>query len=95
MIAPLHELGREEYCRILTEPRNALVKQYQEIFRRDNIDLAFSSDALEAIADKAVQSGTGARGLRSIMEQVLLDKGSSQKRQQIRTHIRKKTQPLF
>jgi ATP-dependent Clp protease ATP-binding subunit ClpX len=74
VIAPLHELGREDYCRILTEPRNALVKQYQEIFRRDNIDLAFSSDALEAIADKAVQSGTGARGLRSIMEQVLLDK---------------------
>ncbi len=74
VIAPLHELGREDYCRILTEPRNALVKQYQEIFRRDNIDLAFSSDALEAIADRAMQSGTGARGLRSIMEQVLLDK---------------------
>ena len=58
----------------MTEPKNALVKQYQEIFRRDNIDLTFSSDALEAIADKAMQSGTGARGLRSIMEQVLLDK---------------------
>ena len=74
VIAPLHELEREDFCRILTEPRNALVKQYQEIFRRDNIDLAFSSDALEAIADKAMKSGTGARGLRSIMEQVLLDK---------------------
>lgn len=74
VIAPLHELNKEEYCRILTEPRNALVKQYQEIFRRDNIDLSFSSDALEAIADKVMQNGNGARGLRSIMEQVLLDK---------------------
>ena len=74
VIAPLHELDKDDYCRILTEPRNALIKQYQEIFRRDNVALSFGDDALEAIADKAMRSKTGARGLRSILENVLLDK---------------------
>ena len=74
VIAPLHELGTDDLCRILTEPQNALVKQYQAIFRCDNVNLRFSEGALQAIADKAIQNGTGARGLRSIIENVLLDR---------------------
>ena len=74
VIAPLHELGTEALCRILTEPRNSLVKQYQAIFRCDNVQLRFSEGALQAIADRAIKNGTGARGLRAIMENVLLDR---------------------
>ncbi|MBQ9696962.1 MAG: ATP-dependent Clp protease ATP-binding subunit ClpX [Acidaminococcaceae bacterium] len=74
VIVPLHELGSKELCRILTEPQNSLVKQYQEIFRCDDVELRFTDGALQAIADKAIRNGTGARGLRSIMESVLLDK---------------------
>ncbi len=74
VLAPLHELQEEDLCRILTEPRNSLVKQYQEIFRCDNIDLQFTEGALRAVADKAIRNGIGARGLRSILETVLLDK---------------------
>ena len=74
VIAPLHELGTGELCRILTEPQNALVKQYQEVFRCDDVNLRFSDGALQAIADRAIQNGTGARGLRTIMENVLLDR---------------------
>jgi ATP-dependent Clp protease ATP-binding subunit ClpX len=74
VIAPLHELKAGELCRILTEPKNALVKQYQEIFRFDNVNLRFSEGALQTIANKAIQNGTGARGLRSIIENVLLEK---------------------
>ena len=74
VIAPLHELGTEALCRILTEPRNSLVKQYQAIFRCDNVQLRFSDGALQAIAGRAIQNGTGARGLRAIMENVLLDR---------------------
>jgi ATP-dependent Clp protease ATP-binding subunit ClpX len=57
---------------ILTEPKNALVKQYQRLFDLDNVALEFSPDALDAIADLALLRGTGARGLRAIMESVLL-----------------------
>ena len=57
---------------ILTEPRNALVKQYQRLFELDGVELEFTDDALEAIADQAILRGTGARGLRAIMEEVLL-----------------------
>ena len=74
VIAPLHELGSEALCRILTEPQNSLVKQYQAIFRCDNVNLRFSEGALQAIAARAIQNGTGARGLRAIMENVLLDR---------------------
>ena len=74
VIAPLHELGTGELCRILTEPKNALVKQYQAIFRCDNVNLRFSEGALQTIATKAIQNGTGARGLRSIIENVLLER---------------------
>ena len=58
---------------ILTEPKNALVKQYQEMLKYDNVELTFTDEALKAIAHKAIESKTGARGLRSIMEHLLLD----------------------
>ena len=57
---------------MLTEPRNALVRQYQRLFELDNVELEFTPDALEAVADQAILRGTGARGLRAIMEEVLL-----------------------
>ena len=59
--------------RILTEPRNALVKQYQRLFSLDNTELVFTPDALQAAADEAIKLKTGARGLRTILESVLLD----------------------
>jgi ATP-dependent Clp protease ATP-binding subunit ClpX len=59
--------------RILIEPRNALIKQYQKLFEIDNVDLEFTDDAVEAIADQAMLRGTGARGLRAILEEVLLN----------------------
>ncbi len=74
VIAPLHELKAEDLCRILTEPQNALVKQYREIFRYDNVELRFSDGALQAVADRAIRNGTGARGLRAILESVLLER---------------------
>ena len=57
---------------ILTEPKNALVKQYQRMFELDGVELEFEEDAMQAIADQAILRGTGARGLRAIMEEVLL-----------------------
>ena len=57
---------------ILTEPRNALVKQYQKLFELDDVELEFTAEAIEAIADQAMERGTGARGLRAIIEEVLL-----------------------
>ena len=74
VIAPLHELGTDDLCRILTEPQNALVKQYQAIFRFDDVNLRFSDGALQAVATRAIQNGTGDRGLRAIIETVLLDR---------------------
>ena len=59
--------------RILIEPKNALLKQYQKFFQFDDVDLVFTDDALEAVADEALKRGTGARGLRAILEEVLLD----------------------
>ena len=72
VITSVHNLDREALLRILTEPRNALVKQYQRLFELDGVELEFTDDALEAIADQAILRGTGARGLRAIMEEVLL-----------------------
>ena len=57
---------------ILTEPRNALVKQYQKLFELDGVELEFTDDAIDAVADLAMMRGTGARGLRAIIEEVLL-----------------------
>ena len=58
---------------ILTKPKNALVKQYQRLFELEDVQLSFTDDALKAIAKRAIQRKTGARGLRSIMEDILLD----------------------
>jgi len=66
-------LDREALVRILIEPKNALVKQYQKIFGLENVELEFSEDALEAVADQAILRATGARGLRAILEEVLLN----------------------
>jgi len=71
VIASVSPLDQQALVRILTEPKNALVKQYQRIFKIDGVDLEFTPDAIESIADNALLRGTGARGLRSIMEEVL------------------------
>ena len=72
VITSVRNLDQEALLRILTEPRNALVRQYRKLFELDNVELEFSDDALEAIADQAILRGTGARGLRAILEEVLL-----------------------
>lgn len=73
VIATLEELDKNALIKILSEPRNALTKQYQSLFAMEGVELEFRPDALEEIADKALQRKTGARGLRSILENVLLD----------------------
>ena len=72
VITTVTNLDREALVSILTQPKNALVKQYQRMFEIDNVELEFSDDAMEAVADQAILRGTGARGLRAIMEEVLL-----------------------
>ncbi|MEG0780281.1 MAG: AAA family ATPase, partial [Oscillospiraceae bacterium] len=71
VIAPLEALGRTELVRILTEPKNALVKQYQKLLGYDDVELVFEKDALEAVADLAIARAIGARGLRAVMESML------------------------
>jgi ATP-dependent Clp protease ATP-binding subunit ClpX len=73
LIASVNKLDQSALVQILTEPRNALIKQYQKLFELDGVELEFTSDAVEAIADKAMERGTGARGLRAIIEEVLLN----------------------
>ncbi len=73
VVSAVHQLTREDLVRILLEPKNALVKQYQRFFNYDTIELIFTEDALWEIADKALDRETGARGLRSIIEHALLD----------------------
>ena len=73
MVATLGELSDDALVRILTEPKNALVKQYQQLFAMDGVELEIRPSALAAIARKALARKTGARGLRSIMEQSLID----------------------
>jgi ATP-dependent Clp protease ATP-binding subunit ClpX len=72
VVASVTSLDKEALVKILTEPRNALVKQYYKLFEMDGVELEFTDDALEAVADQAILRGTGARGLRAIMEEVLL-----------------------
>ena len=72
VITTVSNLDRDALVRILTTPRNALSKQYQRMFEIDGVELEFTEDALEAVADQAILRGTGARGLRAIMEEVLL-----------------------
>ena len=73
VVATLEELDQEALVKILTEPKNALVKQYAKLFEMEECELEFRPDSLLAIARKAMDRKTGARGLRTIMEQVLLD----------------------
>lgn len=73
VIATLHELDRESLIRILTEPKNALTKQYSKLFDMEGVELEFRQQALNVVADKALERKTGARGLRSILEHSLLD----------------------
>jgi ATP-dependent Clp protease ATP-binding subunit ClpX len=73
VVSAVHQLLRNDLVKILQEPKNALVKQYQRFFAYDNIELVFTDDALWEISDKALERETGARGLRSIIENALLD----------------------
>ena len=73
VIATLEELDEDALVTILTEPKNALVKQYQKLFEMEGVELELREDALRAVANRAILRKTGARGLRTILENVLLD----------------------
>ena len=73
VVATLDSLTRDDLVRILTEPKNAMTKQYEELMKMDGVELVFEPEALEAIADRAIERQIGARGLRSIMEAVMTD----------------------
>ena len=73
VVTALRELNRDDLIVILTEPKNALVKQYQALFAMEDVELQFTAGAIGRIADLAVAKGTGARGLRAIMEGIMLD----------------------
>ncbi|HIE35525.1 MAG TPA: ATP-dependent Clp protease ATP-binding subunit ClpX, partial [Campylobacterales bacterium] len=73
MIATLNQLTKDDFVRILTEPKNALVKQYKKLFAIDGVELIFEKEALEEIADLAIKRKTGARGLRAILEEIMVD----------------------
>jgi ATP-dependent Clp protease ATP-binding subunit ClpX len=73
VITPLNSLNRDDLVRILTEPKNAMTRQYKALLRYDNVDLEYEDEALGAIADKAIEMRIGARGLRSVMEGIMTD----------------------
>ncbi len=73
IIASLNEISEEDMVRILTEPKNSLVKQYTKLFAIDDVELSFEEDALLAVAAKAIERKTGARGIRAIMEESMID----------------------
>ena len=73
IVATLKELDRKALIDIVTKPKNAIVKQYKKLFKLDNVELEFEKEALEAIVDKAIERKTGARGLRSIIEEIMRD----------------------
>jgi ATP-dependent Clp protease ATP-binding subunit ClpX len=73
VVSAVSQLFKDALVRILVEPKNALIKQYERVFELDGVKLEFSDDALEAVAEQALLRGTGARGLRAILEEVLLD----------------------
>ncbi len=73
VLTHVDDLGEDDLIRVLTEPKNALTKQYQKLFELDNVMLRFTSDALKSIAHKAIERKTGARGLRNVMESIMLD----------------------
>ena len=73
VIAPLHELSEEALVQILTQPKNALVKQYQKLFEMDGVKLKFTKGALTAISKESERLKSGARGLRAVLENAMLD----------------------
>jgi ATP-dependent Clp protease ATP-binding subunit ClpX len=73
VVGTLHELDKQALVQILTQPRNAITRQYQRLFEYENVKLRFTDDALEAIAENALQRKIGARGLRMIIEDLMLD----------------------
>src|SRR5207247_10342616 len=73
VVATLHDLDQKALVDILTRPKNALVKQYQKLFEYENVKLRFSDDALETISDQAIKRNVGARGLRIILEELMLE----------------------
>ena len=73
IIATLNELDKQALIDIVTKPKNALVKQYKKLFKLDDVELEFEQDSLEAIVNKAIERKTGARGLRSIIEDIMRD----------------------
>ena len=73
VVATVEDLDKESLIRVLVEPKNALIKQYAKFFEMDGVELVFTDDALVAVADQALLRGTGARGLRAILEEVLLN----------------------
>jgi ATP-dependent Clp protease ATP-binding subunit ClpX len=73
VVSTLHGLNEEDLVRVLTEPKNALVKQYEKLFTMENVELKFTPDALREIAHRAIRKGTGARALRSVLETLMLD----------------------
>ncbi|MCD7761649.1 MAG: ATP-dependent Clp protease ATP-binding subunit ClpX [Lachnospiraceae bacterium] len=73
VVVSLEELDRDALIRILTEPKNAIIKQYQGLFGLDDVELTFTQEAIEAIADRTIKRKTGARGLRAIMESAMMD----------------------
>jgi ATP-dependent Clp protease ATP-binding subunit ClpX len=73
VVATVEDLDRDQLCRILTEPKNALTRQYARMLEMDGVDLVFDEEALTSVADLAIKRGTGARGLRAILEEILLN----------------------
>ena len=73
VISALHPISREGLLNILTQPKNALIKQYAKLFEMEEVSLEFDHDALEVVVDMAIKRGTGARALRSILEKCMLD----------------------
>ena len=73
VLAVLEDLNKDSLVEILTTPKNSLIKQYQKLFEMENVKLSFTKDALTSIADLSIKKRTGARGLRSILENILLD----------------------
>ena len=73
VVATLEELDQSALVRILTEPKNSLTRQYSKLFEMEDVEVDFREDALKAIANRAMERKTGARGLRSILESVLLE----------------------
>ncbi|HOA30184.1 MAG TPA: AAA family ATPase, partial [Candidatus Cloacimonadota bacterium] len=102
VICTLHELSEEALIDILTEPKNAICKQYQKLFEMDGVDLSFDTDALKEIARIAINQKTGARGLRSIMERFMIkimydipDRGNLQSCKITKGAVDESEEPLF